>query len=234
MSIRQFLAAISVSVFGLASLDSSAAIDNAATKVLLQTSCDNGAGGTLDNCFTTTADLVSWTTTVRRPNADNPLTVQIGPGTFGALLVTCNPAAGFDGHITFAGSGRERTIFHENAGTNLAQIANCTGLAFDDLAMKVDIPTSYSHIFWSGGGSSVWQNVDISGSGYGWRDSCGSGQPGKHYPESTIGSTAAFSRMAMVALAGDHTIRFATKAGSLQVNWNRTDLVRSSTRKIQE
>ncbi len=181
--LRKFIL-ISVTAFSFTSFDVSAAVDPAATVVLLRTSCNDGSGGTLNNCFTATSGLVSWITSTRspKPNASAPLTVQIGPGAFSPLNLTCNASAGFTGYIKFAGAGRSLSRFvlpgSGFAISSPAVIKNCTGLAFSDLKME---SRSYGYIDWSGGGTSVWENVDVSGQSRGWFEtSCGS-QPGSHY-----------------------------------------------------
>lgn len=155
--------------------------DNNAPAVKLQASCTEG-GAALNNCFETTDSLVTWMTTVRtpKPSASAPLTVKIGPGIFGALMLTCNPASGFAGHISFAGSGRDQSRF-QGAGflvTHPAVIRDCTALSFADIKF---VSPKYGYIDWGGGGTSVWENVDVTGASRGWLEtSCGA-SPGKHY-----------------------------------------------------
>lgn len=63
-----------------------AANDPNATVVKLRTSClENNL--TLNNCFTTTRALQTWIDA--RPVSAGPLSVEIGPGTFGSPF-TCN------------------------------------------------------------------------------------------------------------------------------------------------
>lgn len=158
-----------------------AVIDSNAPVVKLQTSCTEG-GTALNNCFETTDSVVSWMTTVRvpKPSAAAPLTVKMGPGTFGPLMLTCDATSGFTGNVSFAGSGRDQSRF-QGAGflvTHPAVIRNCTALDFADIKF---VSPKYGYIDWGGGGTSVWENVDVAGGSRGWLEtSCGS-SPGKHY-----------------------------------------------------
>lgn len=159
-----------------------AAIDPTASVVLLRTSCNDGAGGMLNNCFTNTGALVSWIVSARnpKPSASAPLTVEVGPGTFNALNLTCDASTGFTGHIKFAGADRQLSRFK---GTTFlvshpAIIRNCTKLHFSDLSFESQF---YGYIDWGGGGTSVWENVDVAGQSRAWFEtSCGS-TPGIHY-----------------------------------------------------
>lgn len=173
--------AISALSLSVVTLDVCAA-DNLAPVVLLQKTCDDGAGGMLNNCFTTTEGLVSWIMGTRLPNVGNPLVVKMGSGTYSAMKLTCAPTTGFTGHIRFLGSGREETIIRaewdEAQMANPAVIRNCTNLSFSNLKFNT---VGYGWISWNGGGSSVWENVDVAGGGWGWLDSnCGT-SPGSHY-----------------------------------------------------
>jgi hypothetical protein len=173
----QKFAAISFAAFSFASFDASAAIDNAASVVLLRTSCNDGAGGTLNNCFTDTSTLMSWIANTRNPKPSDsaPLTVQVGAGKFaGSLGLTCNAAAGFTGHISFVGAGTEQTII-ENGGTTF--LTGCTNLGFSDMAMTHPV---YGYIKWAGGGSSTWNRINLEGTARLWEETCGPTR-GTHY-----------------------------------------------------
>lgn len=175
-------AAISLAALSFASFDATASIDVDASIILLRTSCEEVPGITLNNCFTNTDSLVNWIANTRnpKPSASAPLTVQIGPGTFGALSLTCTASEGFTGHIKFAGADRQLSRFK---GTTFlvshpAIIKNCTKLHFSDLSFESQF---YGYIDWRGGGTSVWENVDVAGQSRAWVEtSCGSA-PGNHY-----------------------------------------------------
>ncbi len=178
---RKFIA-ITIAVIGFASLNASAAIDNAASVVLLRTSCNDGAGGTLNNCFITTNTLVSWVANTRnpKPNASAPLTIEIGPGTFSGFAIGCNTE--FTGYVTFRGAGRDVTNISGAVvfPTYTLGLYGCTSLLFEDLTIG---PVG-GGIWWTGQGTSTWENVNVFHTGYGWNEvsSCsGSGERGKHY-----------------------------------------------------
>lgn len=87
-------------------------------------------------CFTTTGDLVTWLFTGRSQNLDSehPVAVEVGPGTFDALSMTCN--ATDQGYVTFRGAGRDHTTF-VTSGAVIASPAiyasGCSRLQFMDL-----------------------------------------------------------------------------------------------------
>ena len=59
-----------------------AAVDANAASVMLYQSCDDGSGGTLDNCFTDSLAMFDWVDNTRNPSSLAPLEVKVGPGTF--------------------------------------------------------------------------------------------------------------------------------------------------------
>ena len=181
-----FIKILSMGIMALsfAPLNVFAAIDSTASVVFLRTSCNDGAGSTLNNCFTSTNALVSWilNTRIPKPSSSAPLTVQIGPGAFRPLNLTCDATVGFTGHIKFTGVDRVLTKFSLPVSgfaiSSPAVIKNCTDLGFSDLKME---SSGYGYIDWSGGGTSTWENVDVVGQSRGWFEtSCGS-KPGNHY-----------------------------------------------------
>ncbi|GAB4507378.1 MAG: hypothetical protein Tsb0026_02570 [Sulfuricaulis sp.] len=144
-----------------------AAIDPAAPVVLLRTSCNDGAGGTLNNCFTAMSSLITWIDGTRHPNAANPLVVEIGPGTFGRF------SCGNGGYTTLRGSGREKTVITNGEEYNNAFHAdNCTQLELSELTIKGSNNALHS-MDWIGSGTSTWSDVDIIGHAYGWYDGGG-------------------------------------------------------------
>jgi hypothetical protein len=49
-------------------------------------------------------------------------------------------------------------------------------MVFSDFSFRADGLSQYTtYIAWSGGGSSTWTNVDVTGFAYAWRESCASG-----------------------------------------------------------
>lgn len=159
----------------------SAATDPAASVVLLRTSCNDGSGGVLNNCFTSSDTLLDWVWNTRNPTAAAPLLVDVGPGTYGSL--TC-PAG--KGNVTFHGAGRGRSIFsggNSTAFTFGGQFTGCKQLVFEHLT----ISGTFIGVFWAGGGSSNWTDVEMLGGYSAWYDSinntgstCPSGQQGTH------------------------------------------------------
>jgi len=158
-----------------------AIIDAGANNVQLRETCTVG-GGALDNCFENMASLVSWMTTVRAPapSAAAPLTVAMGVGSFGPLTLTCDAASGFTGHVTFSGVGRDKTEI-TGVGTLVTfplVVKNCNNLHFTNL--RVNSP-NYGYIEWKGGGSSIWENVDVVGHSRAWVEKACGASRGKHY-----------------------------------------------------
>ena len=92
-----------------------AAIDPTAAVVKVRVSC-SANGVALDDCFENLLSLTSWIKTTRLPNANRPLKVEIGPGTFGPPVgieftrIKCNPTANYTGYISFEGAGNNQTI----------------------------------------------------------------------------------------------------------------------------
>ena len=149
-----------------------AAVDDDAAVVHLRQSCtENGA--TMDNCFEDISTLDNWTWNTRFPSPTQPLTIQIGPGTFTGSF-TCNGS----GFVTISGSGIGNTIV-QNAFLPVST-TQCVNLVYSDLTLK-----NTGNLFGvkNFGGSTTWNNVEIIGLGYAWFDSPGgcSGPPGSHY-----------------------------------------------------
>jgi len=139
-------------------------VDPAASVVHLRSACVEGTAPqvTVDNCFDLTADLSAWITNTRQPTAADPLVVEVGPGSFGDLSLTCSNW----GHITFNGSGRSTTNFI-HGGFN-----SCTGMVFQHLSFGPG--GGFAAVNWytsEEGTSSRWVDVELTGSGYGWYES---------------------------------------------------------------
>lgn len=160
----------------------SAAIDNNAQAVKLQTSCTE-AGVALNNCFTSMNTLTTWIGNTRLPNKAAPLLVNIGPGKFGRLALTCNATAGYTGYISFSGAGPSQSVIQFAAGSQppfgVIESNGCTNLSFSGLTVTTG--GNYGYIVWNGGGMSHWSNVVVDVSARGWsEESCGTTK-GEHY-----------------------------------------------------
>lgn len=170
--------------------DASAVVDDKAQVVSLRANKPDSSSGCmengteLNNCFTSMDSLTNWISNIRKPTVLNPLLVDVGPGKFSMLTLTCNSE--FTGYITFRGAGRLNTII--GSDSNGAQISFCTSMVFQDLMIDPG-PQALIGIHWGGTGVSAWQNVEfISDSVYGWEDG-GLGDPcslpapsvGQHY-----------------------------------------------------
>ena len=116
-------------------------------------------GTELSNCFTSMGSLATWIANVRKPTSSNPLQVDIGPGTFGALTLSCNNTFGY---TTFQGSGRKNTIigaYGTTAGvTAIAgrsiSMNGCTSMVFKDMSIGPMASTAGGGILWTGLGTS--------------------------------------------------------------------------------
>ncbi|MHB8473955.1 MAG: hypothetical protein ACYDC8_14140 [Gammaproteobacteria bacterium] len=137
-----------------------AAIDPQAPVVKLRTTCQEGAV-TLDNCFTTMPDLLTWTYGTRLPSASLPLLVEIGPGSFGGF--SCNAS----GYITLSGAGRKNTVLGGTVVGVNGGGPGCTQLVFQDLSITNITGTALT---WWGSGSASYSNVELTGSDFAWWD----------------------------------------------------------------
>lgn len=171
------------------------AIDNNAESVQLSLTCtDNGSN--LDNCFTTISALNSWIWGVRQPDANNPLLVKMGPGSFEGQL-SCNNS----GHVSFEGSGMGVTVLH-NPSTPIS-VNKCVDMSFSNFTVK-NTQTLFG-ISWQNGGTSKWVNMELDMIGYAWFEHTGSGcygrEPGEHHWFSSVikTTTAAGSSTAYYA-----------------------------------
>lgn len=147
-------------LFSLVSSSGFAAVDSQAPVVKLRTSCQVGSV-TLDNCFTTMADLISWTYNTRLPSASLPLLVDIGPGSFGGFF--CNAS----GYITLRGAGRHNTVLGFTQVGASGGGPGCTKLAFQDLSI---VNTNGMAFQWWGSGSASYSNIELTGSDFAWWD----------------------------------------------------------------
>jgi hypothetical protein len=151
-----------------------AAIDPAASVVLLRKSCNDGAGGTLNNCFTTLGALNSWITT-RNPSTTNPLQIEVGPGTFTGSF-GCSDMGG----ISIEGAGRGITTIGalSSGGAAGMSLSNCAQLNVSSMTIK----GGYGAVQWGGNGVTTWADVEVIGAGRGWYETEGCTQAqSKHY-----------------------------------------------------
>lgn len=186
MKLLRLFSVIFLSILLLDPMIAKADAEPTAPSVTLHTTCTE-AGNPIPNCFTTVADLFGWVMSTRKPNANAPLAIQIGSGTFPfGLEVTlqCSPSAGFTGHMAFIGKGRSASILLGSLGGSEAALnfTNCTEMSFSEL--KIKWPTAglgIGYIAWVGGGRSTWRSVDIEAAGMAWYEiTCGT-QKGEHY-----------------------------------------------------
>lgn len=169
-----------------------ATIDPSASVVLVRTSCTVN-GTQLNDCFENLWSLTSWLSTTRHPNADSPLKVEIGAGTFGpdvaneqlGNFIACDAASNYTGHISFEGAGITQTIITGVGGNTTAplNVNSCTELSFSHLKIT---STFYGAVRWNGGGVSHWNDVQLIGIGRTWYEPHCGASPGTHYWTSSL------------------------------------------------
>lgn len=146
------------------------AIDPTATVVELRTSCAMPGSTYLDNCFESADAVTDWmwinagTPGARNtePNSLDPVTVRVGPGTFGDFNCEGGTMRGF---VSVEGAGRDVTrfisdgSFHSPAGACRGGVTSlgCTNLSFRNITAEGD-----AGVLWTGTGDSQWQDVDMS------------------------------------------------------------------------
>ena len=162
---------ITISIF---SNLASSAVDDGSRIVKLRTSC-NENGIEIANCFESTGEVLSWIKTINLPNVVSPLLVDIGPGIFDGIVLSCNEIS----NINFRGAGMTKTIIGKSNQVGV-QMSNCENMNFQDMTVKGG---SFITIYWIGDGSSVWTNVEVIGGLYAWTETgCGATPQGtKHY-----------------------------------------------------
>ncbi len=173
----------------------------------------------INNCATTLSELIPWIWNTRQPNANNPLLVKIGTGTFSTLTNSQFNSGSFckdSGFVTFMGSGKENTILKNPSLSDIngISITNCQKLSFQDLTFNF-ANTIYG-IFWTGGGNSNFNNVQLIGGGPAWYDEgCpADGQPTHYFIGSQISAksnlygvtTAYFTRCAATWFIGSEIV----------------------------
>jgi len=133
-----------------------AAIDPTATSVMLRTSCDDGSGTTLNNCFTDETTMMTWIKSTRQPSAGDSVVVEIGPGTYNRIEWLCGPD---EGHVSFRGAGRGRTVFTNSYILgNAMTFENCNDLTFDSMTINA----KFISVVWAGSGNATWTDVELT------------------------------------------------------------------------
>lgn len=189
---RRFLSSLtgaSILLFGVST--AAQTVDPDASIVHLRTACD------IDNCFTDTEDLTEWLWEGGRtspPSAGDRVTVQVGPGSFDPFV--CDGSAQARGYVSVVGSGRQQSRFVRlatgpgpdgklGACGGAIHVENCRELDFSHLTAIGE-----TGVFWLGGGSATWSDVDMIGEpqggfcglgALGWYDLPGAGGRSLHY-----------------------------------------------------
>ncbi len=125
-----------------------------------------------------------WMNFTRKPSEASPLLVDVGPGQFWSVHLGQVYYATLDclniSHVTWRGAGPGITVI---GGTDLAGLrypisaSGCHNLHVQDMTLA----SPDQGVWWSGPGSSTWQNVEIIGQKQGWFDaSCPANRP-VHY-----------------------------------------------------
>jgi hypothetical protein len=184
----------------LTSLDARAAvIDPAAKAVTVSKTCTDANGNARDNCFTSINGAVGWMASTRKPNATNPLAVNIEPGNFHNgenITIICDPANGYTGYASFVGSGREQSLITGPGSGNASplNVHGCTEMNFSNLRIAGKGGFAYGGVYWFGGGNSTWSDVDIISNGRAWIDSeCGTTRGQHRWYSSRIHVHTAFT-----------------------------------------
>jgi len=158
-----------------------AAIDPAADIAYLRKDCRE-EGVRIANCVTNASAVMKWLS-AKQPTVNSPATVEIGPGQFSPGF-SCTGVSNF----SLKGSGRGKTILGGGFGQVAFQARDCFNLHIQDLTITGGFPAP---IYWLGGGSSTWVDVEILGGIYGWTETDCAGltqRPVHHWFSSTIKS----------------------------------------------
>lgn len=161
------------------------------------------AGTLLDNCFTTTSDLVDWIVNTRQPTASSRLIVEIGPGTFGPFELGNNAGGCW---LTLRGSGRKHTIIDSGTATNVMNFTTSCNLDVESLTLK---GSAYfiGGIFVAGGdgtGQTTWSDVEVLATSYAWTEQCTSSSVKHYWFNSRITAISGAFTRAYFAECGEH------------------------------
>ena len=134
--------------------------------------------------------FVLWMLVVRQPSAANPLLVDVGPGRFIAVndgvpyyeIFGCvNDGELSASHVTVRGAGPGVTIIGDSSLAELKYafvVKDCENLHVQDLTVE----SPEQAVWWVGGGTSTWTNVELIGQGQAWFDAiCELGNQAVHY-----------------------------------------------------
>ena len=161
-------------MLSLTSLNAHAVIDPGASSVMLRTSCTDAGGSLMDDCFDDPTALMGWIKTTRNPSEGDSLVVEIGPGNYERIQWLCGPN---EGHVSFRGAGRGRTVFENNVIlSNAMTFQNCEDLTFDSMTIKAH----FISVVWAGHGNATWTDVELIGGYSTWYET----------PENQLGSGA--------------------------------------------
>lgn len=127
-------------------------------------------------CFESPQDDLGFFFTIStafKPSESNPLLILVGPGTFNSdayyASFVCLHAPNINwqaSHITLRGAGPGVTIIgNDDDDLYAMELDNCPQLHFEN--MTVIGPVG---VWWNGGGSSTWENVEIIGTTKAWFD----------------------------------------------------------------
>ena len=149
-------------------------------------------------CVKSPEDNISfalWVLIFRQPTPETPLLIDVGPGKFLPSenpnvpgtpyyeIFAClhDPPFYVASNITLRGAGPGVTVIGDASLAGLQypfNASNCENIHVQDLTLA---SPEYG-VYWRGGGSSTWQNVEIIGQKAGWYDvSCSPGNRAVHY-----------------------------------------------------
>ena len=153
--------------------------DADAKSVNLEITCATGQ----NNCFDNLNDLQTWVKTTRKPDSSSQLTVRISNGTFSATSSTAfNCDSDFTGYIHMIGEGASNSIIQIGQPGDFASFYNVSGCQKMEFSfLSFNTASNYGYVTWSKGGSSRWNNVEISGKGAAWIDGTCGATEGTHY-----------------------------------------------------
>ncbi len=202
-----------------------AIIDNAASSIQLRTTCIDAAGNTINDCFDDPTALMTWIKQTRKPSLNDTLVVEIAPGNYQRIQWLCSAG---EGHVSFRGAGRGRTVFTDNAILgNAMTFQNCENLTFDSMTVNA----RFISVVWAGSGTSTWTDVELIAGYSTWYETqegqftvgsvCTIDQPKNEHKffsstlmtkNSTIGSTIYLNNCGITWFYGSELILDATTA----------------------
>ena len=110
------------------------------------------------------------------PSATNPVTVEVGPGTFDLSDLTIPYCDGVS-NLTYRGAGIGSSVFTgggwnngSEGGTFAVELVDCGSVEFQHLAIVADGTSSVSGVRFQGDGTSRWRDVLIDAQIVAWYD----------------------------------------------------------------